>query len=113
LEPSGDGAAKDVANAAASPGAEAAAEDSAEAEEPMAFDPLVWLSERLAEQAKGPTSYYHDQIEQRIKLKLQEEDASIMEEGEEDVERNASKITPVPQSVSAPPGGGDAAAAQA
>lgn len=55
-----------------------------EEEEPDGFDPLIWLSERLAKSAVGPPDRYRSEIEQRIKLKLQDEDAAILEEGEEE-----------------------------
>lgn len=86
------------ANGAAAVSAGLAAEDGApvdtaetdDAVEPPSFDPLVWLSECLAAKASGPASQYREQIEQRIKLKLQEEDASIIEEGEEEVTEGGS-----------------------
>eukprot|EP00927_Polykrikos_kofoidii_P067972 TRINITY_DN6339_c0_g1_i2.p1 TRINITY_DN6339_c0_g1~~TRINITY_DN6339_c0_g1_i2.p1 ORF type:complete len:255 (-),score=57.26 TRINITY_DN6339_c0_g1_i2:127-810(-) len=78
----GGNAATSIAAAVEDPVTPEAAES--DGAEPPGFDPVMWLSERLAELAAGPASHYREQIEQRIRLKLQEEDASILEEGEEE-----------------------------
>lgn len=42
--------------------------------EPVGFDPLLWLSERLREHAKGPVDQYRELIEQRVRERLAEEE---------------------------------------
>lgn len=63
-----------------------------EEEEVDAFDPLIWLSERLRESASGPTDRYREQIEKRVIQSISEAEKAILE-GNEDESAEPAAVT--------------------
>jgi len=79
-------ASHDESPALASPTAGGAEADNGQeaAEEPLGFDPLIWLSECLARSATGPTEQYRDHIEERVLAHIHALEALEERQGEEE-----------------------------